>query len=186
MNIPISLTMLRVALIPVFILCFYWHSLTGYIATIFIFVIAALTDWLDGFLARSLSQTSKLGAFLDPVADKLIVCTALVLLVNVSTQLWIAVPVVAIVCREIAVSALREWMAEVGLRSKVAVSTLGKIKTTAQMTAIILLLIGRRAFIFNQEYIVLLGIILLNIAAALSLWTLYAYSRAAWGSMKAD
>src|SRR6476660_8095219 len=120
-SIPNLLTLLRISLIPIFVLVFYlpfeWH----YIASAIIFAIAAATDWLDGYLARKLQQVSPLGAFLDPVADKLIVAVALVLLVQSHASAWLAIPSAVIVGREIVISALREWMAELGKRQRVGV-----------------------------------------------------------------
>lgn len=140
-KIPTWLTWSRIALIPLLVLVFYvlpdpW----GGIAAALIFAVAGATDWLDGYLARRFSAASRFGAFLDPVADKLIVAAALVLIVHDAAQWSIAVASIIIIGREIAISALREWMAEVGQRAKVAVSWIGKVKTTAQMLSIILLL----------------------------------------------
>ncbi len=155
-----------------------------------IFVTAALTDLLDGYLARRLSQVSPLGAFLDPVADKLVVVVALVLLVSdpiVHHHVWdgrlFAVVVAVIIGREITVSALREWMAEIGKRAQVAVSYPGKLKTFMQMVAIPFLLF--RDSLFNIP-IMGLGEILLYLAAALTLWSMVVYLRAAWPTMRED
>ena len=148
------------------------------------FILAALTDWLDGYLARRMNATSRLGAFLDPVADKLIVASALVLLVsdtNILSQALHAVPftiaVVVIVGREIAISALREWMAELGERGAVAVGNSGKLKTVMQMVAIALLLYMQPLFGLPTFRI---GEICLYIAALLTLWSMFDYLRAAW------
>ena len=140
MTIPTLLTLLRIALIPVLIIVFYLPYGWVPIASAMVFSLAAITDWLDGYLARKLKQVSAFGAFLDPVADKLMVATALVLIVQDMPSAWIVVPAVIIIGREITVSALREWMAEIGASSAVAVNNLGKIKTAAQMTALIMLL----------------------------------------------
>ena len=129
MTLPNILTLLRMALIPCFVLVFYLPFRRAHLLAAALFALAAITDWLDGYLARRLNQTSKLGAFLDPVADKLMVVVVLVILLEARHSLWLAAPVAVIIGREIAVSALREWMAEIGSRRKVAVSILGKIKT---------------------------------------------------------
>ena len=129
-TIPNILTVLRIALIPVFVLVFYLPYSWSHVATTALFGLAALTDWFDGYLARRLQQTSPFGAFLDPVADKLIVAVALIMLVQTNPTMWFVVPAAVIVGREIAISALREWMAELGARAAVAVSLVGKFKTS--------------------------------------------------------
>lgn len=180
MSVPNMLTWLRIILIPVFVLTFYcpwpWARLT----TAAIFAVAAITDWLDGYLARSLDQTSRLGTFLDPVADKLIVATALVLLVGGNNYPYLAIPAAVIVGREIVISALREWMAEVGKRASVAVSLLGKLKTIVQMVAILLLLMGRPTPHQYFPHLGMIGYIALYIAAAMTLWSMLVYLKAAW------
>lgn len=176
-NIPTLLTLLRIALIPVFIVVFYLPFKGMGAAAALIFSVAAVTDWLDGYLARRLNQTSALGAFLDPVADKLMVAMALVLLVQADPTPWLAIPAAIIVCREIAVSALREWMAEIGERAQVAVSLIGKFKTTAQMFSIIFLLYQEP---FMGLPIRAIGFILLYIAVGLTLWSMLLYIHAAW------
>ena len=183
MTLANQLTLLRVALIPVFVLVFYLPYKWSYLASAAIFAAAAATDWLDGYLARKLNQSTAFGAFLDPVADKLMVATALVLLVGLHMNPWFTIAAAVIIGREIAVSALREWMAELGKRSSVAVSFIGKIKTTAQMAAIIVLL----AFDV-REYPVMetIGYVLLYVAAALTLWTMILYLRAAWPTLMSD
>ncbi|WP_226646320.1 CDP-diacylglycerol--glycerol-3-phosphate 3-phosphatidyltransferase [Microbulbifer variabilis] len=183
MTLANQLTLLRVALIPVLVLVFYLPYKWSYIASAIIFAAAAATDWLDGYLARKLNQSTAFGAFLDPVADKLMVATALVLLVGLHKNAWFTVAAAIIICREIAVSGLREWMAELGQRSSVAVSYIGKIKTTAQMAAIIVLLaFDVRDFPVMES----LGYLLLYVAAALTLWTMVMYLRAAWPVLMAD
>ncbi|GAA5444603.1 CDP-diacylglycerol--glycerol-3-phosphate 3-phosphatidyltransferase [Microbulbifer sp. NBRC 101763] len=183
MTLANQLTLLRVALIPVLVLVFYLPYKWSYIASAVIFAAAAATDWLDGYLARKLNQSTAFGAFLDPVADKLMVATALVLLVGLHKSAWFTVAAAVIICREIAVSGLREWMAELGQRSSVAVSYVGKIKTTAQMAAIIVLL----AFdVRDFPVMETLGYLLLYVAAALTLWTMVMYLRAAWPVLMAD
>lgn len=176
MNIPNLLTLLRVLLIPIFILLFYLPFPGSHLAASAVFALAAATDWLDGYLARRLGQSTPFGAFLDPVADKLMVATALVLLVEEHANLWLTLPSVIIIGREIVVSALREWMAELGARAHVAVSSLGKWKTAAQMLALVILLANPPLMTFW----VLLGYALLIIAAALTLWSMLHYLLAAW------
>jgi CDP-diacylglycerol--glycerol-3-phosphate 3-phosphatidyltransferase len=178
MTTATSLTFLRIALIPVFVAFFYLPVSWSNVAVTAIFSIAAITDWLDGYLARKMNQTSAFGAFLDPVADKLMVAAALVLLVEASATAWMAVPAVIIIGREIAVSALREWMAEIGQGNIVAVNMWGKVKTAAQITAIILLLY--REPLFGVIPTEMLGYIALYIAAALTLWSMWEYMRKAW------
>lgn len=145
-NLPNILTLIRILLIPVFVGLFYYPSLRTNLLAAIVFIIAALTDFVDGYLARKLKQTTKFGAFLDPVADKIIVCTALVLIVEYYSvhvsdffphiNLCVTLPSIVIIAREIVVSALREWMAEIGQRAQVAVNWVGKWKTTIQMVAI--------------------------------------------------
>ncbi len=181
MNIPNILTFLRISLIPIFVITFYLPFKWSYIASSFIFLIAAITDWLDGYLARKLKQTSPLGEFLDPVADKLIVAVALVLLVQSHGSILLAIPSAIIVCREIVISALREWMAELGKRQRVAVSKVGKLKTIGQMLAIILLLSQDPKAI---SLISILGYILIYAAAIITLWSMVIYLRLAWDDLK--
>jgi CDP-diacylglycerol--glycerol-3-phosphate 3-phosphatidyltransferase len=177
MNIPNQLTLLRIILIPVFVLVYYlpfdWNNLIACI----IFVLAAVTDALDGYLARKLNQTSSLGAFLDPVADKLMVAVALVLLVQQNPNIYLTLAAAVIIGREITVSALREWMAEVGARGKVAVSILGKVKTIGQMVALGFLIFEKSVFGLPVYEI---GLILLYIAAFLTLISMFQYLLAAW------
>lgn len=177
MTIPTILTLLRIALIPVFVAVFYLPVSWANLATAALFVVAGITDWFDGYLARRLNQISPFGAFLDPVADKLMVAAALVLLVQSHPTAWLAVPAVIIIGREIAVSALREWMAELGGRARVAVSVLGKYKTAAQMLALVLLLYRDPIAGLPVQAI---GFTLLYLAAALTLWSMVVYLRAAW------
>jgi len=171
------LTLLRIILIPVLVVVFYVPSQWSYQISAAIFGLAAVTDWLDGYLARRLQQATLFGAFLDPVADKLMVAVALVLLVQDNPSELFAVPAAVIIGREIVISALREWMAEIGARTRVAVSIVGKIKTTLQMIAILLLLYKMPVGLFPTH---LVGVILLYIAAALTLWSMFVYLRAAW------
>jgi CDP-diacylglycerol---glycerol-3-phosphate 3-phosphatidyltransferase len=182
MGISNLLTFLRILLIPVFILLFYLPFRGSHIMAALIFTFAAMTDWLDGYLARSLGQVSKLGSFLDPVADKLIVVTALVLLVGDHALPYLAIPAVIIVSREIMVSALREWMAEIGKRTRIAVSVLGKIKTAVQMSALILLLLYKPGGWLGFATV---GYFLLYLAALLTLWSMCIYLKAAWRDLAA-
>jgi CDP-diacylglycerol--glycerol-3-phosphate 3-phosphatidyltransferase/cardiolipin synthase len=179
-NTPNLLTLLRIVLIPVFVAVFYIDAPWAPYAATMTFGAAALTDWLDGYLARRLGQTSPLGAFLDPVADKLMVAVALVLLVQADPRALLALPAIVIIGREITVSALREWMAEIGARAKVAVSAVGKFKTIAQMVSICLLLL-RDSILGPLVYG--LGLVLLYVAAVLTLWSMVIYLRAAWPSL---
>jgi CDP-diacylglycerol--glycerol-3-phosphate 3-phosphatidyltransferase len=181
MNIPNLLTVLRVLLIPVFILLFYIPFGWSYWASSAVFAIAAATDWLDGYLARRWQQSTPFGAFLDPVADKLMVAVALVLLVEEHANLWLTLPAAIIIGREIVVSALREWMAELGARAQVAVSNLGKWKTAAQMVALIILLANPAA----MNLWVGIGYALLLVAAVLTLWSMVQYLLAAWPHLQA-
>jgi cardiolipin synthase len=184
-NIPIFLTWLRVALIPLVVGVFYLpHAwLTPFeqgVAATIVFIVAAVTDWFDGFLARRWNQTSAFGAFLDPVADKLMVAGALLVLVQLD-RVNAAVAFI-IIGREIAISALREWMAQIGASKSVAVSSLGKIKTSAQMTAIPMLLYYDRLFtIVDTRF---WGQWLMGIAAVLTVWSMFYYLRKAWPLIK--
>jgi cardiolipin synthase len=184
-NIPILLTWLRMALIPLMVGVFFLpgHWLTPYeqgVAATVIFVIAAITDWFDGYLARRWNETTSFGAFLDPVADKLIVAGALLLLVQLGrTNSVIAFIIVG---REIAITALREWMAQMGASKSVAVSSIGKIKTAAQMVAIPMLLYAYPLFGVIDTLFV--GQRLLDLAAVLTLWSMFYYLRKAWPLIK--
>ena len=176
-TLPNILTLLRIALIPIFVASFYLPWEWRHLATAAIFGVAAATDWLDGYLARKLNQFTPFGAFLDPVADKLIVAAALIVLVQVHATAVFALPAIVIISREIVISALREWMAELGNRTSVAVSYVGKVKTTLQMVAIAVLLAVDPVLhpVWDQ-----VGIVLLYIAAILTLWSMVIYLRAAW------
>lgn len=176
LNIPNILTMMRIVLIPVFVCVFYLPWSWSHITAAIIFSIACATDWLDGYLARLLNQTSLFGAFLDPIADKLAVAIALVLLVGENHFFYMTLPAAIIVGREIIVSGLREWMAELGKRASVAVNYISKIKTATQMIALILLI----AFKPDTSWLGILGYVFLYIAALLTLWTMIAYLRLAW------
>lgn len=176
MTLPNILTWLRIVMIPVLGLLFLLPAPWANAAAAGVFIAASLTDWLDGFLARRWNQVSPFGAFLDPVADKLIVAIALIIVVVESPTAWLAVPAAIIIGREIAVSALREWMAELGQRSSVAVGMVGKIKTTAQMTAIALLLYRHE---LGGWPVWEIGLALLYVAAALTLYSMALYMVAA-------
>ena len=193
LTVPTWLTLLRIVLIPVLVLVFYLpYSWTNFAAA-FIFVLAAVTDWLDGWIARRYHQYSAFGAFLDPVADKLMVAVALFLIVQGHPTPWMAFWAAVIVGREIAVSALREWMAELGQRATVKVAAIGKIKTIAQMVALSCLLyaINPRhplqpgTDIWMGGAVFRIGDWLLGAAALLTLWSGLAYLRAAWPVLRA-
>ena len=182
MNVPNSLTLFRIAIIPVFVGLFYLDAEWVNEVVTGLFVAAAVADWLDGYLARRLRQTSAFGAFLDPVADKLMVAAALVLLLQADPRALIAIPAVVIIGREIAISALREWMAELGQRSTVRVAMVGKLKTAAQMLSITFLLYGK----VPETLVYKAGVVLLYIATAMTLWSMIVYLRAAWPLMSMD
>ena len=176
-TLPNILTLLRIILIPVLVVVFYMPGQWSYQLSAMLFGLAALTDALDGYLARRLKQLSVFGAFLDPVADKLMVTVALVLLVQDNPTLLFVVPACVIIGREIAISALREWMSEIGERTRVAVSVIGKIKTITQMVAILLLLYRVPIGPLPTHEV---GLILLYAATLLTLWSMLVYMRAAW------
>ncbi|MCB5184656.1 CDP-diacylglycerol--glycerol-3-phosphate 3-phosphatidyltransferase [Methylobacillus gramineus] len=184
-NVPNTLTVMRICSIPVFVGIFYFPESTlpmhdkNVLAT-FIFAFAAITDWFDGYLARVLNQTSAFGAFLDPVADKLMVAAALILLIELDRVG--AVVALVIIGREIAISALREWMAGVGEKGSVAVTYIGKVKTAAQMAAILFLLYNDPLGPVDIRFF---GDILIYIAAFLTLLSMAYYLKAAWPRMKA-
>ncbi|NIN58511.1 MAG: CDP-diacylglycerol--glycerol-3-phosphate 3-phosphatidyltransferase [Xanthomonadales bacterium] len=180
LTVPLVLTLLRIALIPVLVVLFYLPYHWAKLACMVVFVAAAVTDWLDGLIARRTGQSTRFGAFLDPVADKLMVATALVLLLQQHPKVVFALACAIIIGREIAISALREWMAELGEKGRVRVSALGKLKTIFQMTAISLLLY--RDDIANLP-VSLVGEMLLYLAAALTLWSMWVYLHSAWPVM---
>lgn len=186
-TIPNILTLVRIGLIPVFVVVYWLPYRWAPVWAAWIFIIAGITDWLDGFLARRLKQSSSFGAFLDPVADKLIVTTALVLLVgdpkvqaSVFSSILFAITAAVIIGREITVSALREWMAELGARASVAVSLIGKSKTLLQIIAITML-------VYKYDFMgiptIIVGEWLLYLAAALTLWSMVVYLRSAWPTL---
>jgi CDP-diacylglycerol--glycerol-3-phosphate 3-phosphatidyltransferase len=179
LTLPTLLTLLRIALVPVLVVLFYLPYHWSNLASVVVFVLAAATDIADGAIARRTGQTSRFGAFLDPVADKIMVSTALVLLVQrqETYQALFAVAAAVIIGREITISALREWMSEIGERALVSVSWVGKTKTVFQMTAIGFLL-------YHDDLawipVALIGELLLYTAAALTLWSMWTYLQAAW------
>lgn len=175
-TIPNFLTLIRILLIPVLVVFFYLPFEHSRLVCAAVFAVASITDWLDGYLARSLNQISPLGKFLDPVADKLIVSVALVLLVSEHVFPYLAIPAAIIVGREVVISALREWMAELGKRASVAVSYIGKVKTALQMIAITLLLSYRP----GDEIFGGIGYVMLYVAAVLTIWSMCLYLKAAW------
>lgn len=176
-NIPNSLTFFRLLLIPVFIVLFYVQIEGAYMWAAAVFTLAAVTDWLDGFLARKLKQNTPFGAFLDPVADKVMVAAALIIIVEDYSSPLVTIPALIMIGREIIISALREWMAEIGQRSQVAVSWIGKWKTTIQMVALIGLIWQQSLYMIWGSYF------LLYVATILTLYSAYDYLKAAWGDL---
>ncbi len=176
-HLPNIMTFSRLAMLPVFVVAFYLPFDWARPAACFIFAAAAITDWADGFFARRMGLDSRFGAFIDPVADKLIVATALVLIVQTDARWFVALAAAVIIGRELTISALREWLSETGMRAKVKVSRLGKTKTAFQMT-------GLSFMIYEQHLwnlpIYDIGLLLIIIAAALTLWSMFDYWRAAW------
>jgi CDP-diacylglycerol---glycerol-3-phosphate 3-phosphatidyltransferase len=182
-NLPNALTWLRILMIPAIFALFYllpfpWADPAACAA----FALAGITDSLDGYYARKLGQTSRLGAFLDPVADKLIVAAALVLIVSRDPRWFVVIVAVVIIGREIAVSALREWMAEIGARSRMKVTVLAKYKTIMQIVGLSLLLFRQNLFVVIPTY--RLGLLLTAIAAVLTLWSMVQYLRVAWPELR--
>jgi len=179
MTIPNMITLSRIGLLPVFVVLFYLQP--NYLegeplawinnSLVAIYVLISSTDFLDGLLARKLNQISDLGTFLDPVADKLMVCTALILLTDYYQTWFITIPSIIIISREILVSALREWMSEIGKRANISVSWIGKSKTFMQMIAILFLLFHQPLFIFSYNEINMMGRVLLFSATILTLWS---------------
>lgn len=201
-NLPNNLTIARILMIPLFVAIAYWppamginqpaitnnaianigmtdisESMLRHFLLTFVFVLASITDWLDGYLARKMNLTSAFGRFLDPVADKLMVSTALIILVQWHPDIVMAISAIVIISREIVVSALREWMAELGNRTSVAVSYVGKLKTAFQMIAITVLLL-------NWEALELVGYILMLVSVVLTLWSMMIYFKASWSYLK--
>ncbi len=181
-NLPNALTWLRITMIPAIVALFFclpdpWAGPAACAA----FALAGITDTMDGYYARKLGLTSRLGAFLDPVADKLIVATALVLIVSKDPHWFVAIMAIVIIGREVAVSALREWMAEIGARGRIKVSALAKYKTIMQIVGLSFLLYRENLF-FIPTY--KLGLVLTAIAAVLTLWSMVAYLRLAWPELR--
>lgn len=195
-TVPNVVTLARILIIPIFVIVFYLPFSGAHLAAAIIFAIASVTDWLDGYLARSLKQSTKLGEFLDPVADKLTVSIALIMIVaerqfqflNMPSTIiaipavMITIPAAIIVSREILVSALREWMAELGKRTHLAVSYLGKVKTTVQMIALTVLIYCNTG---TNVFIVIIGYLLLYVAAILTVWSMVLYLKMAWNELRA-
>ena len=183
MTLPNIITLSRIGLIPVFVGLFYLQP--NYLegeplawinnSLVAIYVLISSTDFLDGLLARKLNQISDLGTFLDPVADKLMVCTALILLTDYYQTWFITIPSIIIISREILVSALREWMSEIGKRANISVSWIGKSKTFMQMISILFLLFQQSLFIFSSKDIYTIGLVLLFSATILTLWSGFNY-----------
>lgn len=179
---PTVLTLIRILLIPVLVVAFYLPQTWSNALTVGIFITAGLTDWADGWIARRYALTSPFGAFLDPVADKLIVAAALILIVQRHPEILMAISAAVILGREITISALREWMAELGQRARVKVSSIGKFKTAAQMIAIGFLLYGEPLLGLP---VLMIGRVLLVIAAVLTIWSMVIYLRSAWPAIRA-
>ncbi|PQJ89516.1 CDP-diacylglycerol--glycerol-3-phosphate 3-phosphatidyltransferase [Aliivibrio sifiae] len=173
LTIPNILTFIRLALIPVFVVVFYLPYEWSAVAAAMVFWVAGFTDWLDGLLARKLGQTSRFGAFLDPVADKVMVAAALILITEHYHSIWITIPAITMIGRELIISALREWMAEIGKRASVAVSWIGKVKTVSQMFAL-WVLIWR-----YDDWMVWVGYVALYVATILTYWSMVQYLAAA-------
>ena len=180
-HLPNVLTLARIAAVPLVVALFYWnHPWSNPLAAV-VFIAAAITDTLDGYLARRLGITTPLGEFLDPVADKLMVATALVLLVGHDTRPLIVITGIVIIGREITVSALREWMAHLGARATVAVSGMGKLKTIMQMTGLSMMMFREDVFGLPVYEI---GVVLLVVAGVLTLWSMVSYLQAAWPELR--
>ncbi len=184
MNFPNIISIIRILLIPFMVIAYYLPFSGAHSFASTIFLVACLTDWLDGYLARKLGQATAFGAFLDPVADKLLVAAAIILILGQDHLSWLTLPSMVIIGREIAVSALREWMAQVGDRAKVAVSYLGKIKTVLQMIAILFLVYYTSNV--TPIWFLVLAYILYYAAAILTLWSMFLYFKAAWPQFRFD
>jgi CDP-diacylglycerol---glycerol-3-phosphate 3-phosphatidyltransferase len=177
LTLPTILTLFRIGMLPVIVIVFYAPFRGANIAASAVFIAAALTDWLDGWIARRYGMSSAFGAFLDPVADKLMVATTLFLLVQDNPTVPLAIMAAIIVGREITISALREWMAEIGERARVSVAGIGKIKTIAQLVALVVLLYQKDLDGLGLFHV---GEVLLGLAAALTIWSGMIYAQAAW------
>ncbi len=181
LNLPNTLTFTRMVFIPVIVVVFYIPWQQAHYLCALIFFLAGSTDYLDGMLARKLGQTTRFGAFIDPVADKLMVAVSLIILIEGFHTPWITFPGMVIIGREIVISALREWMAEIGKRNSIAVNIVGKLKTSAQMLAIFMLLLaGLKTF----NLCTIVGFISLYVAAALTIWSMCIYMYASWNTLK--
>jgi CDP-diacylglycerol--glycerol-3-phosphate 3-phosphatidyltransferase len=180
-NLPNTLTWLRILMIPGVVVLYYLPFWWAHPAAGVGFALAGITDTLDGYFARKLGLTSRLGAFLDPVADKLIVAVALVLIVSGDSRWFVVIMAIVIIGREIAVSALREWMAEIGARGRIKVSQLAKYKTIMQITGLSMMLFHHNLF---GIAIYKLGVVLTAIAAVLTLWSMILYLRLAWPELR--
>ena len=183
LNLPTVLTLLRIVIIPVLVLAFYLPYGWSNEVVVGLFIAAGITDWADGWIARRYAMMSPFGAFLDPVADKLLVAVALVLIVQNHPEVLIALAAAIIVGREITISALREWMAEIGQRASVRVSVVGKSKTVFQMVAIGFLLYGEPLLGLP---VMTIGRALLVVAAVLTIWSMVIYLRSAWPAITAE
>jgi CDP-diacylglycerol--glycerol-3-phosphate 3-phosphatidyltransferase len=185
-TIPNQITLFRIVLIPVFLVIFYLPVSWQHFGAAFVFWLAAISDALDGYLARRLNQSTAFGAFIDPVADKLMVASALIILIEDYNVWWISIPALIMIAREIFVSALREFMSSRGKRDTVAVSTMGKYKTAAQMLAIMGLLwrpdydIPLILFYFPHEILMFAAYSFYAIATVLTFWSMVIYFKAAW------
>lgn len=179
-NIPNILTSFRIFLIPIFVIVYYLPVTWAAPVAACIFLLAAITDILDGYLARKLDQSTPFGAFLDPVADKIMVAVSLVMIVEHYAVIWVTIPAMIMICREIVISALREWMAEIGQRASVAVSNIGKIKTVSQMLSLFLLIWQ------YSEMMEWVGFALMFIATILTLWSMVVYLKAAWPALSSQ
>ena len=176
-NLPNILTVIRIVVIPIIVVIFYLPFQWAHYVTANLFFLAGFTDWLDGYLARTWQQTSKFGSFLDPVADKLLVVVSLVLLVSDKTLHYIAIPALIIISRELVISALREWMAEVGARACVKVNFIGKLKTTAQMGAIFFFMLHMEDIFYPITEFAYFS---LYVASILTIWSMFMYLKIAW------
>ncbi len=191
-TIPNQITLFRIILIPVFLVIFYLPVSWNHFGAFCIFWLAAVSDALDGYLARKLNQSSAFGAFIDPVADKLMVVAALVMIVEDYQQWWIAIPAILMIAREIFISALREYMSSRGKRDEIAVSTMGKYKTAAQMLGIMGLIwrpdydIPLILFNFPHEILMFLSYSFFAIATVLTFWSMVSYFKVAWPELKAN
>ncbi len=177
LTLPTAITLFRIGLIPMFVIVFYLPFAWANLAAAAIFALASFSDWVDGYLARVLKQESSFGAFLDPVADKLMVVVAIILIVQAHPSIYIALPSVIIVAREISISALREWMAELGSSAAVKVSFIGKAKTTAQLFSLFLMIYAEP---INEIPVFKIGLGFYFLAAVFTIVSMFIYLRAAW------